>query len=73
MALNVYLTFFKNYAASNLRSLEKWYLVFCYGVPLVPTLVYLLLDAGGRYGIYGPATVCIDSHIVPHHYLLTMI
>ncbi|XTI84913.1 hypothetical protein V2W45_211194 [Cenococcum geophilum] len=57
MALNVYLTFFKNYAASNLRSLEKWYLIFCYGVPLVPALVYLLLDAGGRYGIYGPATI----------------
>lgn len=57
MALNVYLTFFKNYAASNLRNLEKWYLVFCYGVPFVPALVYLLLDVGGRYGIYGPATI----------------
>lgn len=57
MALNVYLTFFKNYTASNLRSLEKWYLIFCYGVPFVPALVYLLLDAGGRYGIYGPATI----------------
>lgn len=57
MALNVYLTFFKNYTASNLRNLEKWYLLFCYGVPFVPALVYLLLDAGGKYGIYGPATI----------------
>lgn len=57
MALNVYLTFFKNYTAANLRSLEKWYLLLCYGVPFIPALVYLLLDAGGKYGIYGPATI----------------
>lgn len=57
MALNVYLTFFKNYTANDLRGLEKWYFVFCYGVPLIPAVVFLALDATANLGIYGYATV----------------
>ncbi len=65
MALNVYLTFFKNYDAIGLRALEKWYIVFCYGLPFVPALIFLLLDATRNTGIYGNATVgSIRVHIV---------
>ncbi|KAF2461523.1 hypothetical protein BDY21DRAFT_398104 [Lineolata rhizophorae] len=57
MALNVYLTFFKNYLAADLKRLEKWYFLLCYGIPLVPALVFLLVDAVEGRGIYGPATL----------------
>lgn len=60
MALNVYLTFFKNFNASDLRRLEKWYFVFCYGIPLIPAMIFLILDATADLGIYGHATV--SSH-----------
>lgn len=58
MALNVYLTFFKNYDSTMIRALEKWYCLFCYGVPLLPALIFLIVDkATQATNIYGPATV----------------
>ncbi|KAJ9643392.1 hypothetical protein H2201_004394 [Coniosporium apollinis] len=60
MAFNVYLTFFKGHNAIDLRRLEKWYFLFCYGFPLPPPIIYLVLDyTKNRHGprIYGPATL----------------
>ncbi|KAL2353604.1 hypothetical protein BJ546DRAFT_845762 [Cryomyces antarcticus] len=57
MAVNVWLTFFKHYNATKLRRLEKWYCLFCYGLPLVPALVYLIVDKAAKTNIYGPATI----------------
>ena len=62
MAMNVYLTFFKNYNAIQLRHLEKYYILFCYGLPFIPAFVYLMFDAVARKGIYGPAVVSTESH-----------
>ncbi len=64
MACNVYLTFFKNRNAIELRKLEKWYFLFCYGFPLPAPLIYLILDhTKNRHGrrIFGPATVSADQ------------
>jgi hypothetical protein len=63
MALNVYLTFFKSCDSSNLRALEKWYFVFCYGTPLIPALAFLLIDVTAGAGIYGPATVSWEMNM----------
>ncbi|KAF2756345.1 family A G protein-coupled receptor-like protein [Pseudovirgaria hyperparasitica] len=58
MALNVYLTFFKNYDSAMLRSLEKWYFLACYGTPLLPALIFLIIDHASKGArIYGPATL----------------
>lgn len=62
MACNVYLTFFWKYDAEKLRSMEKYYFIFCYGVPFVPAFLFLFITAG-RGHMYGNATLwCwIDS------------
>lgn len=56
MATNVFLVFFHGYDSQQLRHLEKWYLLFAYGVPAIPALTYVILDHTGRR-IIGPATV----------------
>ncbi|KFY15561.1 hypothetical protein V492_01902 [Pseudogymnoascus sp. VKM F-4246] len=57
MAFNVYLTFFHRYSASQLRSLEWKYLVFCYGVPLIPALVFVFVKTEEKGRIFGSATL----------------
>ncbi|KAK7556679.1 hypothetical protein IWX50DRAFT_653213 [Phyllosticta citricarpa] len=57
MALNVYLTFFHNYNAEDLRNLEVTYAICCYGIPFIPSLIYLILDLSADKGIYGPAVL----------------
>ncbi|KAF2202894.1 family A G protein-coupled receptor-like protein [Delitschia confertaspora ATCC 74209] len=57
MASNVWLTFFRGYNARQLRSLEKYYLLVCYGVPFLPAFIYLMVDAVGHRGIYGDAVI----------------
>ncbi|KAK8158394.1 hypothetical protein BC567DRAFT_275434 [Phyllosticta citribraziliensis] len=73
MALNVYLTFFQydtpnefhirlltccsNYNAEDLRNLEVTYAICCYGIPFIPSLIYLILDLSADKGIYGPAVL----------------
>ncbi|KAF1841632.1 family A G protein-coupled receptor-like protein [Cucurbitaria berberidis CBS 394.84] len=56
MALNVFLVFFYAYDSHQLRHLEKWYLLFAYGVPAIPALIYVILDHTG-HRILGPATL----------------
>ncbi|KAJ5763122.1 CAMP receptor-like protein [Penicillium manginii] len=50
MACNVYLTFFHKYNSDQLRQIEWKYLIFCYGVPLIPAFTYFFIktEALGR-------------------------
>lgn len=57
MACNVYLKFFHHYSMSQLRGLEPRYLALCYGIPLIPAMIYLFVKDGARGKIYGPADV----------------
>lgn len=57
MATNVYLSIFKNYNATDLRKLEWRYLALCYGIPLIPAIIYLPLETKGKGRMYGPATI----------------
>ncbi|KAI1486071.1 hypothetical protein F5X96DRAFT_272010 [Biscogniauxia mediterranea] len=53
MAFNVYLTFYYKFDANRLRKMEIWYMLLCYGVPLVPALTYVFVynkEAGRMYG-----------------------
>lgn len=76
MAFNVYLTFFKGRNATDLRRLEKWYFLFCYGFPLPPPIIYLVLDyTKNRHGprIYGPATASVYRNAQQVHSLEVLI
>ena len=57
MAWNVYLAFFHQYTDRHLRSLDKWYLLGCYGASSVPALALLFVSSQERGKIYGPAVV----------------
>ncbi|OCT48118.1 putative cAMP receptor-like protein [Cladophialophora carrionii] len=57
MACNVYLSFFHQYDASQLRGLEWRYLGACYGIPFLPALVFLFINSGGRGKVYGDAVL----------------
>jgi hypothetical protein len=66
MACNVYLTFFKQYDGASLRKLEWRYLIFCYGVPFVPAVIFLFIDTDSRGKIYGSANVRRSHHSSLH-------
>lgn len=57
MACNVYLTFFRNYNAQQLRALELKYVVFCYGIPFMPAFSYFFVQSTARGKVYGSATL----------------
>ncbi|KFY95953.1 hypothetical protein V498_03031 [Pseudogymnoascus sp. VKM F-4517 (FW-2822)] len=57
MAVNVYLTFFHRYSASQLRSLEWKYLLACYCIPFVPALVFIFIKTEERGHIFGSAVL----------------
>lgn len=59
MACNVYLTFFRKYDASRLRSLEWKYAIMCYGVPFIPSFVYFFIKSDSKGPIYGSAVVSL--------------
>jgi hypothetical protein len=63
MAMNVLLVFFYGYDAQQLRHLEKWYLIFGYGLPGIPALTYVILDHNGSH-IIGAATLW--CWVAPH-------
>jgi hypothetical protein len=58
MATNVFLVFWYGYDAQQLRRLEKWYLLFAYGIPMVPPMVYVIMDHHSQTRVLGSATVC---------------
>ncbi|KAL7796138.1 putative G-protein coupled receptor protein [Trichoderma ceciliae] len=55
MAVNVYLTFYHKFEARDLRKIEPIYLICCYGIPLIPGLIFLFVKDHGGIRIYGPA------------------
>ncbi|KAF8424483.1 hypothetical protein EV426DRAFT_78256 [Tirmania nivea] len=60
MALNVYLTVFRKYSSQRLQKLEIPYIIICYGVPLIPSTVFLFISKkqnGVTKPLYGPATL----------------
>ena len=57
MSCNVWLSFFRAYDVAALRRLEFKYLLACYGIPLIPALIYLFVSTSGRGKIYGTAVV----------------
>jgi hypothetical protein len=61
MALNVMLVFFYQFNSGKLRRLEKYYLAFSYGLPFIPSLIYLVVEHVTGQTIYGGATVGISK------------
>ncbi|KAJ6026413.1 uncharacterized protein N7446_004985 [Penicillium canescens] len=57
MAVNIYLAFYRKYSAENLKKLEKWYFLLCYGLPLVVATVLSLVKSTERGTVYGPALI----------------
>ncbi|KAF3016175.1 hypothetical protein E8E14_010146 [Neopestalotiopsis sp. 37M] len=57
MAVNVYMVFF--FAANPKSFLRYWwaYFIVCYGIPLIPSLVLLLVQGKASARIYGNATI----------------
>lgn len=61
MAWNVYLAFFHKYTARQLRTLDKWYLLGCYGASFVPAVTLAFVSTHKRGRVYGPAIVSFSS------------
>lgn len=57
MAINVYLVFFRGYNTHQLRKLDIWYLVACYGLSFIPAFVFLFVSTKDRGRVYGSAVV----------------
>ena len=57
MAINVYLVFFRGYTTDQLRRLDIWYLLACYGLSFVPALIFLFISTEERGHVYGTAII----------------
>ncbi|KAN0084984.1 hypothetical protein V8E54_001451 [Elaphomyces granulatus] len=57
MAFNLYLTIYRRYSAEQLRALEIWYFLACYGLPVIPSLTLFFIKTEKKGRIYGPATI----------------
>jgi hypothetical protein len=57
MAVNVFLTFQTTKIHVDLRKLEKWYFLLCFGIPGIPAITYLILDTTRGKDYYGDAIV----------------
>jgi hypothetical protein len=57
MAANVFLVFWRGYDAIQLRHLEKWYLLFAYGLTAIAPLIYIIMDHTRKDRVVGPATL----------------
>jgi hypothetical protein len=57
MAINVYLTVFRNYDAKQLKRNDWIYLMVNYGLTFVVAFVYCFVGTGARGKMYGPATL----------------
>jgi hypothetical protein len=65
MAVNVFLTFQTSKIHVNLRSMEKWYFLLCFGLPGIPALTYLILDTTRGTYFYGDAIVSTPRPFPP--------
>jgi hypothetical protein len=59
MAINVYLSIFRRYNESQLRTLEWRYMTACYGISFIPAFVLLFIKSKARGKVYGSAVVRI--------------
>lgn len=57
MAVNIYLVLFRNWSTRQLRGLDHKYFLACYGISLIPAIVYIFIETKDRGKIYGPAVV----------------
>ncbi|KAJ6084672.1 hypothetical protein N7486_011472 [Penicillium sp. IBT 16267x] len=57
MALNIYLTCFRRYDTAMLRKLEWKYFLFSYGVPFIPSFIFLFIETGSNGKVYGSAYI----------------
>lgn len=57
MACNVFLTFYHKFDGEQIRRLEVYYLICCYGVPFVPAFVFIFIKTQRRGHVYGNATL----------------
>lgn len=57
MAVNVYLTFYYKFDAIALRRMEILYIILCYGVPMMPALVFIFLKDSSGTRVYGNAVL----------------
>jgi hypothetical protein len=63
MAFNVWFTIYRQYSAQQLRSLEKYYFIFAYGIPFIPSFILFFIKDPMRGSVYGDAVV---SHSKPN-------
>lgn len=56
MAINVYLTLYRNFDTKRLRRLETTYLLACYGIPFIPAFTFLFIRRGDMR-VYGDAVL----------------
>ncbi|KAI6246032.1 hypothetical protein HI914_05309 [Erysiphe necator] len=57
MSLNVYFTFYWHYNATDLKELELYYIMVCYGLPFIPALTFLFVSTPEKGHVYGDATL----------------
>lgn len=57
MSLNVYFTFYWHYNATDLKELEIYYIMVCYGLPFIPALTFLFVSSPEHGHVYGDATL----------------
>lgn len=62
MACNVYLTFFHKYNSEKLRRLEWKYVLFCYGLPFMPSFAYFFIHSKEKGKVYGAAIVSMPLY-----------
>ncbi|APA14404.1 hypothetical protein SS1G_11756 [Sclerotinia sclerotiorum 1980 UF-70] len=55
MACNVMFAFFFQFDVIELRRLEKWYMLLCYGVPFIPAFVFFFVHTREKGYMYGSA------------------
>jgi hypothetical protein len=57
MACNVWLIFYRKYEKEELENLEKYYVLLCYGIPLVPAIAFFAVKSQSKGRMYGDATL----------------
>ena len=65
MALNVYLTLFRNHNAEQLKGLEWRYHLMCYGGPFVVAFSLIFAESQERGKVYGDAVVSDSTFELP--------
>ncbi|KAH7148442.1 G-protein coupled receptor [Dactylonectria macrodidyma] len=57
MAINVYLTFYRQYNAVDLRKNEFLYLICCFGIPFIPAVTFAFIEDVDGKTVYGNAVL----------------